>query len=305
MKVPSTIEPEAEGVTRSYYVVRFHEEQPENLPCTYDKKNNTIKFTSSKFSTYMLCYVDDKVTSTPNTPAPSATASSKPSGNGTIIIGGGTNTNYAGGGSGSGGGSGIVSPTATPIPTPVTGTPVPSKPTSVPTNTQAPNTSAPVPTKAPTPTQTPTSTSKPSGITKVTVKNANYKIVSSDNTKIATFTGVKKSVKEVVIPASIKVGNKTYKVTSIAKNALKGDKKVIKVTIGTNVKKIGKNAFNGCSKLKKIIIKTKKLNMKNVGKNTFKEISKNAVFKVPKGKVKLYKKIVKARGANKKVQVKK
>ena len=107
----------------------------------------------------------------------------------------------------------------------------------------------------------------------------------------------------MVIPASIKAGNKTYKVTAIAKNAFKGNKKITKVVIGANISKIGKNAFKGCSKLKKIIIKSKKLKIKNVGNNTFKGINKKAVIKVPKGKVKSYKNIVKARGAGKKVKV--
>ncbi len=99
--------------------------------------------------------------------------------------------------------------------------------------------------------------------------------------------------------------NKTYKVATITKDALKGNKKVTKVTIGANVNKIGSNAFNGCSNLKKIVIKSKKLKIKNVGKNVFKGINKKATVKVPTGKVKLYKKIIRARGASKKVKVKK
>ncbi len=43
--------------------------------------------------------------------------------------------------------------------------------------------------------------------------------------------------------------------------------------------------------------------MKNTGKAAFKGINKKAVIKVPKGRVKSYRKIVKARGAGKKAKV--
>lgn len=108
----------------------------------------------------------------------------------------------------------------------------------------------------------------------------------------------------VTIPASIKISGRAYKVTAIANNAFKGNKKLAKVTIGANVKKIGKNAFNGCKNLKKVIIKTKKLTAKTIGKNAFKGINKKAVVKAPKNKVKSYNKIIKAKGAGKGVKVK-
>ena len=83
-----------------------------------------------------------------------------------------------------------------------------------------------------------------------------------------------------------------YKVTSIAANALKGNKKVTKLTVGKNitsigkkafykctklskitipakVSKIGKQAFYGCKKLATITIKTKKLTSKKVGSKAF------------------------------------
>ena len=61
-----------------------------------------------------------------------------------------------------------------------------------------------------------------------------------------------KNVKELIIPATVKVGNTTYKVTGIGADAFKGMKKLATVEIGKNVKIIGKNAFNGCVKLKKL-----------------------------------------------------
>ena len=162
-------------------------------------------------------------------------------------------------------------------------------------------------TPAPGNTEAPDSTTKPGSNvpSKVTVKNSSYKVTSKGSTKTVEYTGVKKNTKEITIPSSVKINGKDYKVTAIKANAFKGNKKIQKITIGKNIKKIGKGAFKNCKKLKKIVIKSKKLVSKNIGKNAFKGIPKNAVIKVPKGKVKAYKKfIIKKGGAGKKVKVK-
>lgn len=61
------------------------------------------------------------------------------------------------------------------------------------------------------------------------------------------------------------------------------------IFIPSSVKKIGNSAFYRCKKLKKITIKSK--NMESVGEWAFFGIAKKAVIKVPKGKVKAYKKL--------------
>lgn len=76
-----------------------------------------------------------------------------------------------------------------------------------------------------------------------------------------------KKVKSVTILNKVKIGKKTYTVTSIAKNA-----------------------FKGCKKLKKVTIKAAKL--KSIGKNAFKGIYKKTTFKVPKKQLKKYKKLI-------------
>lgn len=93
-----------------------------------------------------------------------------------------------------------------------------------------------------------------------------------------------------------------YKVTAIAANALKGNKKVTKATIGKGVTKIGKKAFYNCKKLKSVTIKTTKL--KSVGKYAFKGIAKQATIKCPAKKVKKYRKMLKRSKIAKMVQVK-
>lgn len=65
---------------------------------------------------------------------------------------------------------------------------------------------------------------------------------------------VKKTAKTVTVPSTITVGGIKYKVTSIAKNAFKNNKKITKVTIGKYVKTIGANAFYKCTKLKSVTL---------------------------------------------------
>ena len=91
-------------------------------------------------------------------------------------------------------------------------------------------------------------------------------------------------------------------VTTIGNNAFKNCKALTTVTIPKKVKTIGANAFAGCKKLKTVIFKTTKLTKKVVGANAFKGIHKKAVIKVPKKKLKDYKKILKKVGINGKKQ---
>ena len=159
---------------------------------------------------------------------------------------------------------------------------------------------------------------------------ATYKVTTASLTK-GTVTYVAPTDKKkttVTVPATVKIGGVTYKVTSIANNAFANNKKITKVTIGSNVttigkkafykctsltkittpskvKKIGKQAFYGCKKLKTITIKTTKLTSKNVGSKAFKGIHAKATIKVPKSKLKSYKKLLRARGVGKKAKIKK
>lgn len=139
---------------------------------------------------------------------------------------------------------------------------------------------------------------------KVTVNNGRYKITSAKN-KTVQYLGLadKSSAKSVSIAKSVKIGGKSYKVTSIAAKAFKNNKKITKVTIGKNVTSIGKEAFRGCKNLKEVTISTAKLTSKNVGSNAFKGISKKVKIKVPKSKKKAYKKLLKKKGITGKKQV--
>ncbi len=180
----------------------------------------------------------------------------------------------------------------------------------------------PVPTTAPTqaptkaPAQTPTAsavavvTSAPA-VTSVAAKgdvvkdkNASYKVTDTTKKTVEYKAPASKAKKSVVIPATVKVEGTTYKVTSIAKNAFKNNKKIKKVTISSNITSIGANAFSGCKSLKNIVIKSTKL--KSVGKNALKGINKKAVIKVPAKKLKAYKKLfTKKTGFKKTMKIKK
>lgn len=130
---------------------------------------------------------------------------------------------------------------------------------------------------------------------------------SGSSKKEAAYTLPKnKKITSATIPATVKLKGITYKVTSIQKNAFKNCKKLKKVTIGKNIKSIGKNAFYGCVKLKNITVKTTKLAKKNIGSKAFAKLHKKLKVKVPKKKLKAYKKIFREKGVTgKKQEIKK
>lgn len=164
--------------------------------------------------------------------------------------------------------------------------------------------------------------------TTITVNKGRYKVTSTTKKKeaLAYIGPVDKTSKKVTLPSSVKIGKKTYKVTSIGKKAFKGCKKLTsvkigkyvttigdsafesctalsKITIPANVTKIGKKAFYKDGKLKSITIKSKKL--KKVGSRAFKGINKKAKIKVPSSKLSSYKKLLKGKGQAKTVKVSK
>lgn len=127
-------------------------------------------------------------------------------------------------------------------------------------------------------------------VTKPSVKNGMVELSKADKTK-----------SNVSVPDTITVDGVTYKVISISKDAFKGNKKLKKVTIGKNVTKINANAFNGCKNLKNITVKSTQI--KTVGKNAFKGINAKAKIKVPKSKLRYYKKLFAKKGLKSTVKI--
>lgn len=170
-----------------------------------------------------------------------------------------------GGGSGSGSAS-------TPSPSPS------ASPSVSPTPSAAPSTE---PTVAPSTEPTVAPATPAAKGTKITA--ANGAVITSNGDGTAVLSSGKKIALKSVTVNVVSAGGVSYKITSIAAKAFKGNKKLTKVVIGKNVKKIGKQAFYGCKNLKTVIVKTTKLTAASkVGKNSFKGIKTKAVFKLRK-----------------------
>lgn len=157
----------------------------------------------------------------------------------------------------------------------------------------------------------PTNPAKPSQPTTKTVKKGT-KLIVGTNTFVVTNVKAKtvsykatknKKAAKITIPATVKSGKQVYKVTTIADNAFKNNKKIKTVVVGKNVRTIGKKAFYGCKNLKKITVQSSII--KKVGAKAFKGINKKAVIKVPSKKYKAYKKVFKGKGQEKTVTIKK
>ena len=118
--------------------------------------------------------------------------------------------------------------------------------------------------------------------TTITVKGVTYKVTKADAVN-GTVSAVKlKATKKtkVTIQDTVKVGNYSFKVTTIGKNAFKNNKKLKSIVIGSNVKSIGSNAFSKASKLSSVTFKGTKI--VKVGRNAFKGTSSKMKVTVPK-----------------------
>lgn len=149
----------------------------------------------------------------------------------------------------------------------------------------------------------------------VTVEGTTYKVTSIAKNafkKNAKVTAVKIGSNITTIGSNafngckkLKTVNMGSNVTNIGERAFYKCTALTKITIPSKVNKIKKQAFYGCKKLKTITIKTKKLTGKKVGQNAFGNTYKKATVKVPKSKVKAYKKFLYKKGLNKNAKIKK
>ena len=118
---------------------------------------------------------------------------------------------------------------------------------------------------------------------------------------------ISKKAKVAKVPAKIRIGKKTYKVTAVSPYAFTGQENLRMVIIGKNVKRISPYAFYGCEKLTTLKVKSRMLTVKKI-KNCLKGSSVDTVvvLKRAHGKFTRYKKIFtkKITGASKKVAVK-
>lgn len=137
-----------------------------------------------------------------------------------------------------------------------------------------------------------------------------YTIVENDrNDPSVEYTNPSdEKASTVSIPETVAINGVSYRVTSIAKNAFKNNKKLKKIVIPKTVEKIDSKAFYGCQNLTHITIKSTKLTSKKIGNLAFSKIgsksNKKLIIKVPKSKKKAYKAMFKKCGIGKKYIIK-
>ena len=139
--------------------------------------------------------------------------------------------------------------------------------------------------------------------------NLKYKV---NGKKTVSCCGISSKTKTTIrIPAAITYSGITYKVTNVANQAFKNNRKLTSVTIGNNVKTIGNYAFYKCRNLKKVTIGTglttignhafcyaqkgcvitiKSKNLKTA-KTAINHGTKNMIIKVPQSRLSTYKKL--------------
>lgn len=164
----------------------------------------------------------------------------------------------------------------------------------------------------------------------ISVNKGTYHTIGSYQYKVTgistvSMTGVKnKKTTKAKVPKTVKINGKIFRVTAISNNAFKNNNKITGIEIGDNVSLIGTSAFENCrmlsnvkmgkgvttinasafkncKRLGRITMKSTKL--RSVGKNAFKGIKATAKIKVPAGKFKSYKKLLKGKGQGKKVKI--
>lgn len=120
-----------------------------------------------------------------------------------------------------------------------------------------------------------------------------YKVISvkKGKVKVSVCGCNSKKLKNLSIPATVKLGGVKCQVAEVASKAFVNMKKLVKVSVGGNVTVIGAKAFYGCNSLKKVTITSTKL--RKVGKKAFGKTNKKLSFKLPKKQKKAYMKIIK------------
>ncbi len=143
----------------------------------------------------------------------------------------------------------------------------------------------------------------PAAGTKFQFGNGWYQVLTSSASggTVKYLKPSKKTYQTITIPPVVKEQEITFQVTQINAKAFKGNQKLKKVIIGSNVTAIGAFVFSGDLKLKTIIVNSNVI--KKVGKKALKGIHADCKIKVPKKKLKNYKKLFKNKGQKSSVKV--
>jgi Listeria/Bacterioides repeat len=128
-----------------------------------------------------------------------------------------------------------------------------------------------------------------------TIKSGKYSFsFNSDGT--VSLKAVSSKTKSARIPKSVKIGGRSYAVSSIEKNAFKDAKGISSVTVPENVEAIRNGAFSGAAELKKI--KLEGNGLKAVGPEAFKNTRKRLKIIVTETAKKRYRDLLRGKGNN-------
>ncbi len=116
-------------------------------------------------------------------------------------------------------------------------------------------------------------------IIKDSMVKGTFQVTKSDSASPeVSYTGLK-NASSAIIPATITDADGTvYRVTSIAKNAFKGNQKLKIVKIGSNITSIGAHAFQGCKKLTKLVFSR---NITKIGSHAFQNCTNLTSVQIP------------------------
>lgn len=132
-----------------------------------------------------------------------------------------------------------------------------------------------------------------------------YQIISPEKKTAKLVSVTNRKAKKLSVPSTVKQKGITYKVTVVGERVMKGNKKLVTVTLGKNIALIEKQAFAGCKNLKSMQLKGKAL--KTIRSGAFQKTSSKMVVSAKKmsrkQKLLLAKKMRKA-GMSKKGKVK-
>ena len=128
-----------------------------------------------------------------------------------------------------------------------------------------------------------------------TINGMKYKVTNAkiDGTGTVELVSIGSNSKKstIVVPNTIKISNKTFRVSSIGSKVFRKNTYVKKIVLGKYITNIGQESFYGCNQLKTIEINS--TNLKSVGKNAVAKIYKKATIKAPSSKLKTYKNLFK------------
>lgn len=110
-------------------------------------------------------------------------------------------------------------------------------------------------------------------------KNFVYGITDDDDYEVELCCPARKKIKKAEIPSTIVYDGKTYKVTSIGKNAFYKNTSITQLSVGNNVKSIENYAFYGCKNLKDVKIGK---SLEIVGNSAFRKCTKLDSITLPK-----------------------